>query len=551
MSATSDRPNILILLTDQQRYDTIAAAGHPHMITPNLDRLVREGCLFDQAHSPNPICVPARHDLLTGAPGHVHGYFDNSERPIADPGTPTLPGVFARHGYRTALIGKGHFHPPTTAYGYQETLLMEEIPKSVDDDAYLQFLASRGLADLRNIHGVRSMIYHEPQAPLMNESDGGTRWVGQRAAQWIADNGDASFLLSCHWIAPHPPWTIPANKSGLYANRPLPGSAPGPRGTPFPKAPSTYYGDDDSPEEKRRIREAYYTSVTMVDEAVGLVLQALEQRGLLDKTLILFTSDHGEMLQDKGFYQKALPYEGSVRIPFVVRYPRLFRPESRCSDFVDLLDVFPTCLDAAGLDYPQSAVHRLHGGSVVPDTQFASRRDPAYQFCNCMTGRHRWVMTRNTRYKYIYFFAGPTEYLFDLVNDPHECHNLLPCGGYPEDMYRDLKSRAIQSETERGAGNTIDDGDFTRFPGTHPPFDWNNGDKYPRWCYGQFPTFGQSGREAELFLKEWDLVTADWHDDRLNRVPMPEEGKQTLIDGFSKLGGDANDLLGRLKRDQD
>jgi len=154
-NGTPRPPNILILLTDQQRFDTIAAAGYPHMITPNLDRLVREDCTFTRAYSPNPICVPARHCLLTGAPAHLHGYFQNAHAPIRDPNLPTLPRVFSDHGYHTALIGKGHFYPPTEPHGYQETHLMEELPRSVEEDAYLQFLAARGHSELRNIHGIR------------------------------------------------------------------------------------------------------------------------------------------------------------------------------------------------------------------------------------------------------------------------------------------------------------------------------------------------------------------------------------------------------------
>ena len=109
-------PNILLLMTDQQRFDTIAAAGYPHMITPNLDRLAHEGCLFRSAYTPNPICVPARHHTLTGCTGRRHGFFGNGNQPI-DPAIPTLPRLLADAGYETRAIGKMHFQPPaaTTA----------------------------------------------------------------------------------------------------------------------------------------------------------------------------------------------------------------------------------------------------------------------------------------------------------------------------------------------------------------------------------------------------------------------------------------------------
>lgn len=545
------RPNILILLTDQQRFDTIAAAGFPHMITPNLDRLVREGCTFTRAYSPNPICVPARHYLLTGAPAHLHGYHQNAHAPIRDPRLPTLPRVFSENGYRTALIGKGHFYPPTEPHGYQEAHLMEELPRAAGEDAYLQFLAARGHGERRNIHGVRPVLYHEPQTALVAENELGPAWVGQRACEWIRANaGDQPFLLSCHWIKPHPPWNIPESKAGLYAGAELPEPIPGRREPPFPTEPSDLYGDHDSPGEKRKIREAYFTTITMVDEAVGEILRALEEKGILDDTLILFSSDHGEMLQDRGYYQKMLPFESSARVPFVIRYPARFTPGSTRDDLVDLMDVFPTCIDAAGIDFhnrEENRPYRLFGGSLLPGSASPWKRDPDHQFCESLLGRNRWVMMRNRRFKYICFFGGGAEYLFDMERDPTEQHNLLADAEYPREVYADLKHRALEHEMERGPGGTVRDGTFVIHPGNHPPFDWNNNDKYPRWCFNNFQTFGQTDHEAELFLDEWDRVTRDKPRTDLNRIPLRPEAIGLLADGMRKLGGDSGALLRRLR----
>ena len=135
------KTNVLLLLSDQQRYDTINAAGFPHMRTPNLDRLAREGVLFEQCHSTNPVCMACRHDLITGRPGRDHGYYTNLEdKPIDHYDTPTLPRIFSENGYRTAAVGKMHFYPAREHHGFGEMYLMEELPRRRQDDQYAMYL---------------------------------------------------------------------------------------------------------------------------------------------------------------------------------------------------------------------------------------------------------------------------------------------------------------------------------------------------------------------------------------------------------------------------
>ena len=137
------KPNVLILCTDQQRADTIAAAGYPHMITPSLDRLARDGSLFTNAYCASPVCVASRHDFLTGLPGRAHGYYRNQGGPIRDYGLPTLPRIFAENGYRTAAIGKTHFQPKRMHHGYSELHLAGDTPSCRPDDQYSQYLGER------------------------------------------------------------------------------------------------------------------------------------------------------------------------------------------------------------------------------------------------------------------------------------------------------------------------------------------------------------------------------------------------------------------------
>ena len=150
---------------------------------------------------------------------------------------------------------------------------------------------------------------------------------------------------------------------------------------PFPQD-ALNYGWEDSDEEKRKIREAYFTTVSMVDDAFGVVMKTLEETNLLDDTFIIFTSNHGEMLQDRGMYQKSVPYESSSRIPFVIRYPKRFEPGSIDERFVDLMDIFPTIIDEAGLNYNYKKSHEnysLAGGSLLPETSKPGTRSREIQ----------------------------------------------------------------------------------------------------------------------------------------------------------------------------
>lgn len=256
-------------------------------------------------------------------PGRDHGYYTNlEEKPIDNYATPTLPRIFSENGYRTAAVGKMHFFPAREHHGFGEMYLMEELPKRRQDDQYLQYLKEKGLGDIQNQHGVRPLLYHVPQNSVQKLEDHGTMWVADRSIQWLEENGEEPFFLMCGFIQPHPPWNIPKELDGLYREAVIPEPVPRSRMPMDGNEPNPWFGDWDSREQKEAIRKAYYTAVSMVDMAVGKILDALREKGLLDNTLIIFTSDHGEMLQDKGYYSKELAYEGSVRVPLLLRYPK-------------------------------------------------------------------------------------------------------------------------------------------------------------------------------------------------------------------------------------
>lgn len=511
------KPNVLIILADQYRYDCICEAGYPHMITPNLDRLAREGCLYTCAHSSNPVCMPARHDLLTGVTAKYHGYFNNSKNPIKDYGLETIPRIFSENGYRTASIGKMHFCPARAHHGYNQRYTMEEIPKYKEDDDYAMYLKEHGDGSVQNIHGVRPVLYHTPQKALVSEENYETNWVAEQTIHWLEENNSNPFMLFVGYIKPHPPWNIPKKYEGIYKDRELPSAIKRSRCYPEVNTMNQWYGDSDTEEQQRKIREAYYTSCTMVDESIGKILTYLKEQGTLDNTLVIFTSDHGEMLNDKGFYSKNLPYESSVRVPLIMRYPERIPMGMKSDCLADLLDLFPTCLDACHLNYPKNAIP-LYGVSLLDKD---TNKEIVFS-SNGFPGVTRWVMARTKEYKYIYHYNQGFEELYDLKNDPKELNNCIE-QMHESEIYHYLYAQAVNYETLHGPEGLVKDGAFICFEGT-----LNTGyehGKYHLWSNKQFQRFLRESKDeyGAHFLKELKEAISE-------EAISGKQGKQPRID---------------------
>ncbi|MFH1706848.1 MAG: sulfatase-like hydrolase/transferase [Planctomycetota bacterium] len=191
------QPNILLLLTDQQRHDTVACVhnGATDLRTPGFDRLCAEGVRFDRAYTPNPVCIPARYNLLTGLPARYHGHADNNSTPLPD-GIPCLPQILSNAGYLTHAVGKMHFRPMREHHGFHRMELMEETSPHRADDDYLRFLQANNCRVMHQ-HGVRHLLYHQPQRSLVPEELHGSRWVADRAIEFLRSGtgGGRPFLL--------------------------------------------------------------------------------------------------------------------------------------------------------------------------------------------------------------------------------------------------------------------------------------------------------------------------------------------------------------------
>jgi len=418
------RPNVLLIFTDQQRADAVGAAGNPVIRTPNLDRLAREGTLFDSAFTASPVCVPARCSLITGRYPHNTGCSENRHPMPTD--RPTFMQLLTEAGYRTHGIGKMHFVPdPEALRGFQSRESQEEVRGSLEHDDYLKFLHANGFGHVYDPMGQRGEMYYVPQIAQMPAELHATNWVGDRAVDFIRSAGrDEPFLLWASFIHPHPPFSPPTPWNKLY-RAPL---------MPLPKRPhqsealhtwinrhqNRYKFRDQGIDNNllRCMKAYYYACVSFIDYQVGKMLGALEETGRLDDTLIIFTSDHGEFLGDYDCFGKRSMLDCAARVPMLARCPGRFAAGQVCRTPVNLVDVMPTILAAAGVD----------ASGCSPDGQdlaeLARDGDADRTVFSQWDCREKGTyMAVNRRWKYFYSTADRREFLFDRLEDPEETRN--------------------------------------------------------------------------------------------------------------------------------
>jgi arylsulfatase A-like enzyme len=480
-------PNILVMMVDQMRADYMGCAGNPWIQTPGLDRLARQGTRFSQCVTSVPVCMAARHSFMTGHRCATHGRFANNV-PDPDPLHHTLMQVLGFAGYRTRAIGKMHFRPVRRHHGFHRMELMEEIPDFRQDDEYLMYLNANGYGNKREVHGVRNLLYHLPQVSVIPEEHHGSTWVADRTIDFLGKNRDKPFFCWSSWIAPHPPWNPPEPFASMYANQDMPLPVHWDRNVktlPPRHRGMTNFGDmcDAPPERLQRVKALYGASVSLIDTGVGRILDALDDLGLAENTLVVFTSDHGEMLGDHQMWQKGVPFEASVNVPLLARLPGKFEAGVVNEDLVTLLDLMPTMLDVAKVDYPGEKP--LPGASLIGRTGggLAQSRDAVV--IEIGRGESRWLSLRSQAWKYTYWLADGWQELYHLEADPEEANNLLL--GEADEAHcaraRAMRDRLRHWEAKHGFADSLDDaGQWVNLnlPPVDPALMRTNG-QFPRW----------------------------------------------------------------------
>lgn len=419
-STDSSQPNVLLVMVDQWPGRLLGIEGHPVIQTPTLDAIARNGVRFTRAYSECPICIPARRTLMTGTTTRTHG--DRNFRTVNPmPAVPTVARCFRDAGYQTFAVGKLHVYPPRDRIGFDDVLLSEEgRPHLGGLDDYEIFLADRGYPGQQFLHGMNNNNYmHRPWH--LPEDCHVTNWTTTQMARTIKRRDPTRPAFWCvSYTPPHPP-LVPLQCYMDYYRQlempaPLSGAWSEDSGLPLPlRMNQAYYGGRAGP-ALAEVRRAFYALCTHIDHQLRIVIGTLREEGLLDDTIVLIASDHGEMLGDFGLFAKRTYYEGSGRIPMILmgragdRRVGRHRVDDR---LVGLQDVMPTLLDLAGIPIPQSC----------DGLSMAGERKRPTLYGDCLENVSATRMLHDGRHKLIWYPAGNHLQLFDLEDDPDEVRN--------------------------------------------------------------------------------------------------------------------------------
>lgn len=411
--------NVLVIISDEHAFEALGCYGHSVVRTPNIDALAARGTRFTNAYTPSPMCVPTRAAIATGRYPHETGYWD-SAHPY-DGEVPSWGHRLIEHERTCVSIGKLHFRSSDDNNGFAPELLPMHV---VDGVGWTPGLLRDPLPD-----------YAEQAAELARDTGVGEssyteydRRVCARACSWLeeaADRQDGPWTLFVSFVAPHYPLRAPEEYFRLYPAEALdpPRDPEGINGHPVLDALRAFYcyGDFFSAEKAMEARAAYYGLVSFLDHNVGQVLAALERSGSADNTLVVYTSDHGELLGNHGFWTKQTMHEESAGVPLVLAGPGVAAGAVR-EDPVSLIDLHPTILEAAGIEpAPEDPPHGRSLMGAGDDRHVISE----FHDGGSPTG---FFMVRWGPWKLVYYVGAPPQ-LFDLANDPHEMTDLA---GNPE-----------------------------------------------------------------------------------------------------------------------
>jgi len=446
------QPNILIIMTDQQRYDSLGCYGSKAAHTPNLDKLAKEGVLFENNYVPNPICTPSRSSLWTGKhlAGHgVYRVYDN---------LPKNEVLFSKYlqqiGYQTALFGKLHVNSwvyesnrrhPNDGFNVYEWCMEASLALDSPFNGYAHWLKKNHPKFFRELKEKRRKLKHIPQEVHF------THWAAVRTIEYIKQwNGKKPFFCMMSLFDPHNPYEdYPIEMEKLIDKKKIPDPI-FKKGEMINKPDGikrehehSYLGSFNSftIEDLRKMRLGYHASLAFVDQEVDKVLQALEDKGITEDTLVIFTSDHGDMLGDHQLLVKgAFFYDPCVKVPLIMRWPNKVKGGKRISQLNQLHDLTATILSAAGFSSSNLKDIMPESCNLFPLIQGEKQKLHDYVVC-CYKGsgindKGKYfvppiytTMIRNERFKLNVYhnicnFISPQGELYDMKNDLYEFNNL-------------------------------------------------------------------------------------------------------------------------------
>ena len=488
------KPNLLFIMTDQQRFDAMSCAGNTIIKTPNMDRLAREGVVFTNTYVANPVCVPSRSSFLTGfSPVNNHVLANGDYTSSNVPDLSTFDMVLKENGYHAEYYGKWHA-PLQFAICYDNNI---KVTGGKDPNheslvnAYQKWLLSKGVEPKSPAAGeLYSKRNKRPYIPIgldknydqVNLSENEklklkasqvsqygkidlpprvsySAYTAEETLDALDRLKDETFTLTCSFDPPHPPTVVQEPYYSMY----LPESIPAPVSITDPMVNSPYqkrasqkdqvlYRDV---EQIKNMRSIYYGMVKEVDDWIGEILDKLDDLGLAENTLVIFTSDHGEMLGDHGMHSKMIFYEGSVRVPLLMRFPKEIKKGTVVNQPVSAMDVFPTILDYLGVSIP-----KCDGISLKP---FVLNRPADRVVISHSVGRS--TPNYMVRYKNLKLMMGESNKntginaLYDLDADPEEMRNLLYAPvdvAINQKQAKDMKNLLVQWMEEHEPNKALD-----------------------------------------------------------------------------------------------
>ena len=473
----SPRPNILLITTDQQRWDTFGAFKPAFMQTPHLDHLAYDGVSFRYAYVNCPTCVASRTSIMTGQSAFTHQMGTNGKTCDYFGEENTLPSVMKSAGYHTALIGKAHFHPQYNRHGFDDFFILDD---------YYKWVAEKGFPGGHRLHGLGENELYATLATVP-EHLSITSWITETAADFIQRRRDPQkpWFLWVSYSKPHPPIDPPEPYYSMYQRSEIPppiesGWSQNPKTTPrfIRQRQLRHNFEAFSAEVLARGKAGYYGMITQIDHNIGRIWAAVHDTGphkeytVNDNTLTIFTSDHGELFGDHRDGAKGSCLDGSTRVPFIIRTPRTWK-EGRhrgeiCDVPINLSDILPTCAAAAGADIPECVE-----GKNLLDLVEHPPSERRVIFGNSFT-RERpesigWATIFDGRWKYTWHFEDGAELLFNLTDDPLEQHNRADepeAAPLKTDLHDDLEARL----KPLNQGRYLKDGKLWH-PETPPPLD--------------------------------------------------------------------------------
>lgn len=449
------QPNVLLIMTDQHRADCIGYMGNKIIKTPHIDSLAKDGVCFTTGYSSVPSCTPARTGLLTGLSPWHHGMLGYSR--VALKYKYEMPQMLKEAGYYTFGIGKMHWFPQKTLHGFHATLVDEsgrrEQPGFISDYHDWFNLNAPGMDPNKTGIGWNE---HRSGVYQLDEKLHPTTWTGKTAVNLIENyEQDNPLFLKVSFARPHSPYDPPQRYLDMYKDANIPEPAIGEWADEFAnkgnKNKNAAFGDFGK-DHAVKSRRHYYANITFIDDQVGEIIDALKRKGIYDNTLVIFTADHGDMMGDHHHWRKTYAFEGSAKVPYLMKLPKNFETKvkrgAKLSQPVELRDILPTFLDAAGADIPKD----MDGSSLL---KLVSEKKPKWreyidmEHATCYSHDNYWAALTDGEYKYIWHFSTGKERLFNLKNDPHEIKDLASVKKYQKRL-KNWREKMIDHLSERG-----------------------------------------------------------------------------------------------------